>query len=481
MASDQPLFLALNTDFLRRALLFVVGFYVHTYYIWYLQPRWSLEEGWLNPERGKAVAGSCREEEQESNEGNKEDVEEENDKMEEEGKVQMASTAPPTDGVTQAPTVTEGKSESAAVTTQTPSPSFPVGLLKKTNPDVSIALQSPIKLCIAGSRQDSGSETTELDPQGEATAACTDTSSMEVHTPMETINNSSKLPQSEIERIDTTVLEEGEREDANASITDGPGEDGSSVTLPERLVLTFDGSGCEEETDTTELTHEKQRPPLVSPQLGEPMEVTMIIDSSSERCNSSPESVSNEVVTIRTSSSSNEIQYLSSPSLSTETTGKSSPSELLPPSCTGPGGYYEPTTDVLMDWSHAGFHDMDEGDSQANVEASVSIQFVEDTPSADQRQPPKPMSIHFATPTPISVSTSSSYGQIVPPSHFSTPGPSAPITESSAMADTLDSGRLCATTPSCSRIELESDDNITPLPDYRSMRTPLLKVCICST
>lgn len=42
--------------------------------------------------------------------------------------------------------------------------------------------------------------------------------------------------------------------------------------------------------------------------------------------------------------------------------------------------------------------------------------------------------------------------------------------------------RPCASTPFCYRVELESDNDITPMPDYRNMGTPYLKVSsICFT
>ena len=66
--------------------------------------------------------------------------------------------------------------------------------------------------------------------------------------------------------------------------------------------------------------------------------------------------------------------------------------------------------------------------------------------------------------------------------HFATPVPLRTAARQVAMATSLFLTPVTcdevSATPGCSRIVLESDDNITPMPDYRTMRTPLLKVCL---
>ena len=99
--------------------------------------------------------------------------------------------------------------------------------------------------------------------------------------------------------------------------------------------------------------------------------------------------------------------------------------------------------------------------------------------------------VQIATPRPMSAATMGDVASTTP-TLFATPSSSTgaaslaglplPANESSGVVSANSEGSRVQQymTPACrsSNIELESDDNITPMPDYRTMKTPMLKVLL---
>ncbi len=415
-----------------------------------LDSRWSLEGEWLRPLQ-ETVGNSDGADEQRNLESGREGAEncdetvcelkQDSSRMEWE----IVETRPGVegDGCALGTCMTDGGAV-ATVQSNSASPNR-AGVVKRTSPhEDSGVLQSPSDSGpMSRTIQDNGSRSVAVELQGETVPTS------DVSCPVEIINDPS----------DSSM--EG---DATTTVLAG------SVYVSECLAHGDDNPGYVEVADTLVPSPGTLSPSLVvtSQPLGEAKDVTEL--DTSPTFGDNRECGSNEVFTIESRSPS--VQAFSSPDEPRqEPVG---PQGLLPP-CPRDGYHCETDTGITVDTSYGVFNSWDEEHRTEMLEASGTGPTAEETLPTGQCHPLVWSGAH--TPTPLSVSSSSTCVQPGSLPCFVSPGASLAVSGCSGVGTAI-STRPCAATPACCRTELESDDNITPMPDYRGMRTPQLKVSL---